>query len=79
MQSLYSRHLAAIAQLTQLQSLVFVLKHPKLDLRSLAHQRLRHVPLKMDCLSSLVGLTQLELLSTGPSGEYTACEDSHIC
>lgn len=68
-QGVYSRHLTAIAQLTQLRSLVLVLQHPKLDLRSLAHQRVRHVPMKMDCLSCLVGLTQLELDSRGPSGD----------
>lgn len=68
-QSLYSRHLAAIAQLTQLQSLVFVLNLPKLDLRSISHQRVRRVPLKMDCLSSLVQLTRLELRSRACSGK----------
>jgi len=37
-QSLYSRHLAALATCSQLQSLVLVLMHPRMDLRSLTHQ-----------------------------------------
>jgi hypothetical protein len=67
-QSLYSRHLAALSGLSQLQSLVLLLSHPRLDLRSLAHQRARRVPLKMDCLSSMQRLTELQLISQGPAG-----------
>jgi hypothetical protein len=72
-QSLYSRHLAALSGLSQLQSLVLLLSHPRLDLRSLAHQRARRVPLKMDCLSSMQRLTELELSSQGPAGESSCC------
>jgi hypothetical protein len=72
-QSLYSRHLSALCGLSQLQSLVLLLSHPRLDLRSLAHQRARRVPLKMDCLSSMQRLTQLELSSQGPAGEGSRC------
>uniref|UniRef100_A0A383V9C8 F-box domain-containing protein n=1 Tax=Tetradesmus obliquus TaxID=3088 RepID=A0A383V9C8_TETOB len=68
-QSLYSRHLAALSCLGQLESLVLLLSHPRLDLRSLAHQRARRVPLKMDCLSSMQRLTELQLSSQGPAGE----------
>eukprot|EP00775_Hariotina_reticulata_P011204 gene11204-11354_t len=57
------------ANTCQLQSLVLVLMHPRMDLRSLTHQRARRVPLSMDCLSCLVNLTQLELSSRGPTGE----------
>jgi hypothetical protein len=72
-QSLYSRHLSALCGLSQLQSLVLLLSHPRLDLKSLAHQRARRVPLKMDCLSSMQRLTQLELSSQGPAGEASCC------
>jgi hypothetical protein len=72
-QSLYSRHLAALSGLSQLQSLVLLLSHPRLDLRSLAHQRARRVPLKMDCLSSMQQLTELQLSSQGPAGESSCC------
>lgn len=59
--AIYSRHLAAIANITQLQELELLMEMPKLELRSLAHQRLRRVPLKADCLSSLVNLNRLEI------------------
>lgn len=59
--AIYSRHLTTIAALTQLQGLELLMDMPKLELRSLAHQRLRRVPLKADCLSSLVRLQRLDI------------------
>ncbi len=59
--AVYTRHLQSIAAMTQLQELELLMELPKLELRSLAHQRLRRVPLKADCLSRLVGLHRLEI------------------
>jgi hypothetical protein len=67
--SIYSRHLSAIAMLTQLRELSLLMEMPKLELRSLAHQRLRRVPLSADCLSSLVRLERLELSCKAYTGE----------
>lgn len=67
--SIYSRHLLAIAALTQLQELSLLMEMPKLELRSLAHQRLRRVPLKADCLSCLVRLERLEVSCKAYTGE----------
>lgn len=72
----YSRHLMSVAALTQLQELALLMEMPKLELRSLAHQRLRRVPLKADCLSSLVSLSRLEISCTAHTG---ACACVHVC
>lgn len=67
--AVYSRHLQALAAMTQLQELELLMELPKLELRSLAHQRLRRVPLKADCLSSLVNLQRLEISCKAYTGE----------
>jgi hypothetical protein len=66
--ALYSRHLGAVAGLTQLRALELVMLLPKVELRTLAHQRIRRVPLRADCLSALVALTHLEMSSRGHTG-----------
>lgn len=67
--SIYSRHLSAIGNVTQLRELSLLMEMPKLELRSLAHQRLRRVPLSADCLSSLVRLERLELSCKAYTGD----------
>jgi hypothetical protein len=70
--AIYSRHLLAIAALTQLQELELVMEMPKLELRSLAHQRLRRVPLDGDILTTLVNLSRLEISCKAYTGTHVA-------
>lgn len=76
--AIYSRHLLAIAALTQLQELELVMEMPKLELRSLAHQRLRRVPLDGDVLTSLVNLSRLEISCKAYTGTSVLLSES-VC
>jgi hypothetical protein len=66
--ALYTRHLDSLAQLTGLRALSLISSQQRMDLRSLAHARGRRHPLRCDCLSILVALTRLEIVSQGPGG-----------
>jgi hypothetical protein len=69
--AVYSRHLVLLAELTQLQELELHMDMPRLELRSLAHQRLRRTPVNGDFLSSLTGLRRLEVTCTAHTGVLT--------
>jgi hypothetical protein len=68
--AVYSRHLVCLADLTQLHELCLNMEMPRMELRSIAHQRLRRAPVTADFLSTLVNLRRLELTCRTNTGVF---------